>query len=700
MMNYELFKEVIEEKFRDYMPAEYANHRVETHQVTKVNQTLDSINLVPNDNRGLSTSPSMYINNMYEHYKECYAWLNEVAGGDVLFSPDKKKCRDDFREFIEGNGWFDIQWIKKEKVYFCDTGKEDWFLLKTDAWEIKRHLELWVKAYGKSVDEKRKLLIRYYRRIYPETCRSYEKYVTEMGRIIEMVAVQVLDFLLCELTGELKDYDEAMLASLMEKAWKELSLAAAQFLAGYLDWMRDCKEMSCGWEYHFHSRGTTRDSSAYPMESFIKMAYCVFNQRAWKSSGMVQKAVLSGKQANLWLYIALHFLCGLRSSDLIRLPMPTLPVNGSELRQLISEGDYNQTYEVLESMELRIAYRAMKPNKTMQYAGVPELKVFIPETLRETMAVILGLAVSWQEKVAAGRPFLSRAGRVAELREFFGTEFTDACGGKHFSSRRANKAYLQGISVMAGDDTEPGKPKGYMLAALARSHKGGIGGLPAMTDIYLKDARFAGYSPEFIAREMFERGIFSFIPSILLEMYAGGSYTRLQIGGQTKLIREFGIRPSEVEGIVRCVDNSMQKAQRMVAEVLKKPEDIRGSISVILQRIASGAAGGKQDGIQCLMMAAGLSCKDISRKGCIGCGCEIYTKSILRYLVKEYGRLNQLRREAGQEDAGRYGFILKEMIMPALAEVVVCMKSYCPGTEMEPYLEILKGGVDGACISS
>lgn len=70
MMNYELFKEVVAEKFQDYMPAEYADYRVDTHQVTKVNQTLDSINLV-NDKDRFTTSPSMYINIMYEHYKEC-----------------------------------------------------------------------------------------------------------------------------------------------------------------------------------------------------------------------------------------------------------------------------------------------------------------------------------------------------------------------------------------------------------------------------------------------------------------------------------------------------------------------------------------------------------------------------------------------------------------------------------------------------
>lgn len=56
-----------------------------------------------------------------------------------------------------------------------------------------------------------------------------------------------------------------------------------------------------------------------------------------------------------------------------------------------------------------------------------------------------------------------------------------------------------------------------MLAALARSHKGGIGTLPEITDLYLKDAAFSGYSPEFILMEMFERGILGFIPAMMLE---------------------------------------------------------------------------------------------------------------------------------------------------------------------------------------
>lgn len=71
MMNYELFKEVVAEKFKDYMPVGYTNYKLDIHKVDKVNQTLDAMNLIPDGNEKLKTTPSIYLNNMYEHYKEC-----------------------------------------------------------------------------------------------------------------------------------------------------------------------------------------------------------------------------------------------------------------------------------------------------------------------------------------------------------------------------------------------------------------------------------------------------------------------------------------------------------------------------------------------------------------------------------------------------------------------------------------------------
>lgn len=53
-----------------------------------------------------------------------------------------------------------------------------------------------------------------------------------------------------------------------------------------------------------------------------------------------------------------------------------------------------------------------------------------------------------------------------------------------------------------GNDNEPLLTKGYMLAALARSHKGSYGSYAEMTATYLRDAKFSGLTPEFVMSEL------------------------------------------------------------------------------------------------------------------------------------------------------------------------------------------------------
>ena len=69
MMNYEIFKEVVAEKFMDYMPEQYQGMRLRVEPVNKVNKVLDGITLV-GSGAGRSVFPTLYINHMYEHYLE------------------------------------------------------------------------------------------------------------------------------------------------------------------------------------------------------------------------------------------------------------------------------------------------------------------------------------------------------------------------------------------------------------------------------------------------------------------------------------------------------------------------------------------------------------------------------------------------------------------------------------------------------
>lgn len=69
MMDYELFKAVVEENFLRYLPEEYRDAEIRVHRAKKVNRTLDGLTVLPEGN--IQVFPTVYINDMYEQYRGC-----------------------------------------------------------------------------------------------------------------------------------------------------------------------------------------------------------------------------------------------------------------------------------------------------------------------------------------------------------------------------------------------------------------------------------------------------------------------------------------------------------------------------------------------------------------------------------------------------------------------------------------------------
>ena len=70
MINYEIFKEVVVDTFKDYLPEQYRDMKLQVASVNKVNRIMDGINLT-GDNSERNLSPTIYINDMYNYYMEC-----------------------------------------------------------------------------------------------------------------------------------------------------------------------------------------------------------------------------------------------------------------------------------------------------------------------------------------------------------------------------------------------------------------------------------------------------------------------------------------------------------------------------------------------------------------------------------------------------------------------------------------------------
>ena len=144
--------------------------------------------------------------------------------------------------------------------------------------------------------------------------------------------------------------------------------------------------------------------------------------------------------------------------------------------------------------------------------------------------------------------------------------------------------------------------------------------------------------------------------------------------------------------MTKTVELALLKARTAIAVIMKHPEDIRGSVADILQNIASGNAPGRQDGCLCLMTAAGFGCTDSERSSCIGCGYEIYTKTILHCLSKEYARLVSLRKGSVAEESVRCTKILKEAIMPAITEMFASIKRMYPDADIKNLINATEMG--------
>ena len=83
MMEYEIFKGVVGEKFKEFLPEKYQNAQVEIRPVDKVNRTLDGLSIRVNE-LGMNISPTIYVNHMYEDYvttENLNATLERAAEG-------------------------------------------------------------------------------------------------------------------------------------------------------------------------------------------------------------------------------------------------------------------------------------------------------------------------------------------------------------------------------------------------------------------------------------------------------------------------------------------------------------------------------------------------------------------------------------------------------------------------------------------
>ena len=592
------------------------------------------------------------------------------------------KHREKVSGFLLDNEWFGVS-----------INLDDYTISEKDAEVLKNHIKDYL-----TTPPGIKSMEGIFSKKFPSTNELFVQFAEE-EKLSETNRFYLLDFLAYYLTKDLFLYSDAEVETLVEVATKVLTKYLGDNLIQFIKWLLNKGVTRYRVSFEMTKRYTIESANgAYELDEYLELMYYLFNEDYIIKNDMLCKAANSKNYADTWLYLGLHFICALRSTDLERLGHPKLTREPLEVLEAVVDGTWSssEARRTLLSITTRLTYLNLTPNKTKNASNVTQLKFHVPESCQVLIGTLLAICEAHfqlQIPYNAENPLIRRIKTYEKITSYMGEEIGNLFLERNFSSRSANKSYLQSVAMLADDVLEEKSElniKGYFLAALARSHKGNFNEFAQTTTTYLKDAQLGQLKPEMVAKELFERGVLSMIPSMLLTIVTRGKYKKLSPSQQTQMIKSLDLTPIEIEKTLELsirADSRSQQALKTLVENNVDPEQLL----TICHRIGNGEAFSKQGESMCLLSALGKLCSYDDRQHCVGCQYELQTKSTLLLLIGEFNRLNkQYQKLKNELERGKVRAILEKQIKPCLTEMLQALSEQYGEAVLSDYEDIIK----------
>ena len=592
------------------------------------------------------------------------------------------KHREKVSGFLLDNEWFGVS-----------INLDDYTITEKDAEVLKNHIKDYL-----TTPPGIKSMEGIFSKKFPSTSELFVQFAEE-EKLSETNRFYLLDFLAYYLTKDLFLYSDAEVETLVEVATEALTKLQGNILIQFIKWLLNKGITRYRVSFEMTKRYTIESANgAYELDEYLELMYYLFNEDYIIKNDMLSKAANSKNYADTWLYLGLHFICALRSTDLERLGHPKLTREPLEVLEAVVDGTWSssEARRTLLSITTRLTYLNLTPNKTKNASNVTQLKFHVPESCQVLIGTLLAICEAHfqlQIPYNAENPLIRQIKTYEKITSYMGEEIGNLFLERNFSSRSANKSYLQSVAMLADDVLEEKSElniKGYFLAALARSHKGDFNEFAQTTTTYLKDAQLGQLKPEMVAKELFERGVLSMIPSMLLTIVTRGKYKKLSPSQQTQMIKSLDLTPIEIEKTLELsirADSRSQQALKTLVENNVDPEQLL----TICHRIGNGEAFSKQGESMCLLSALGKLCPYDDRQHCVGCQYELQTKSTLLLLIGEFNRLNkQYQKLKNELERGKVRAILEKQIKPCLTEMLQALSEQYGEAVLSDYEDIIK----------
>ena len=592
------------------------------------------------------------------------------------------KHREKVSGFLLDNEWFGVS-----------INLDDYTISEKDAEVLKNHIKDYL-----TTPPGIKSMEGIFSKKFPSTSELFVQFAEE-EKLSETNRFYLLDFLAYYLTKDLFLYSDAEVETLVEVATEVLTKSQGNILIQFIKWLLNKGVTRYRVSFEMTKRYTIESANgAYELDEYLELMYYLFNEDYIIKNDMLCKAANSKDYADTWLYLGLHFICALRSTDLERLGHPKLTREPLEVLEAVVDGTWSssEARRTLLSITTRLTYLNLTPNKTKNSSNVAQLKFHVPESCQVLIGTLLAICEAHfqlQIPYNAENPLIRQIKTYEKITSYMGEEIGNLFLERNFSSRSANKSYLQSVAMLADDVLEEKSElniKGYFLAALARSHKGDFNEFAQTTTTYLKDAQLGQLKPEMVAKELFERGVLSMIPSILLTIVTRGKYKELSPNQQTQMIKSLDLTPIEIEKTLELSIRADSRSQQALKTLVENNVDLE-QLLTICHRIGNGEAFSKQGESMCLLSALGKLCPYDDRQHCVGCQYELQTKSTLLLLIGEFNRLNkQYQKLKNELERGKVRAILEQQIKPCLTEMLEALSEQYGEAVLSDYEDIIK----------
>lgn len=564
--------------------------------------------------------------------------------------------------------------------------------------DFKPHLPIILEFFEKNQlpeEERNKEILKKLNHDLPDTGKKLLRFYTKF-EYPPHVQIQVAAFILKFVKTDVALLSDSKLTAIIEVLCEEETKQVGDAFTTFLSWVKKHYKVRYFKDYVISKRYENLNN-AYDMDDYLHLIYYMYYPAYIKEHDMYRKAARSQKYVDIWLYIALHLICALRDTDIVRIYRPLLTRAPAEILEMIENDTFPEAEarETLYSITEKLKYLKMKPNKTKKKREVPYIKFHVPESAEVHMGNLVALAEAHRQLagVPDDEPLIKCIKTYDEISGVMGDEIGSLFLENDFRARSANKSYLQSVFQLTDDiighDDEDFSTKGYMLAALARSHKGSYGEFAQTTYTYLKDAKLSGYTPEFVAKELFERGVLSCVPSMLLKTIYGDEYKNLSVSNQTKLIKELNMSPLQVEKTVAVSNANLKKSKRIVKQIFESQSN--EAILKALHRIGNGQAVSKCDTCDCLLTGFGKMCPFDDNRNCVDCDYELSTKTTLYVMASECRRLMSLYESTDDIlEQEKCKDILENIVLPKIDEMLTTANDIYGQKTLETFEAVIK----------